>query len=129
MELLLEEITGKIIACGIEVHRTLGPGLLEYVYKKCLEYELKASGLNVVAELPVPLKYKSISFDYSYRLDLLVEDLIVVELKAINEVSSLHKAQLLTYLKLTNTKVGLLLNFNACSLRDGITRVVNTFNF
>ena len=118
-------ITDKIIKSSIEVHNFLGPGLLETSYKICLIHELKNLGLNAKSEIYLPIKYKGIELDIGYRIDLLVEDQIIVELKACRENILLHKAQLFTYLKISNLKLGLLINFNNKLLKDGIFRVIN----
>lgn len=119
------EITGKIIEAGLSVHKALGAGLLEKVYQDCLAYELKLRNMNVLSEQAVPLKYKGIEFDTGFRLDLLVEDSIVIEVKAALDLNPVHKSQILTYVKLLNAKVGLLLNFNVPLFKDGIYRVIN----
>lgn len=119
------EISGKIIACAIKVHRNLGPGLLESAYQTCLEYELKKYGLKVVREQPMPIVYEEIKLDHGYRIDLLVEDKVVVELKTVDIVSDVHKAQVLTYLRLGKYKLGMLVNFKVKLLKEGITRIVN----
>ncbi len=119
----LNELTEKIIGCAIEVHRTLGPGLLESIYEKALSYELKKCGINFESQVVVPVIYKGENLG-EMRLDLLVEDEVIVELKAVDRVDPLFKAQLLSYLKLTKKKLGLLINFNSAALKDGITRVI-----
>ena len=121
----INEITGSIVSCAIEVHTELGPGLLEEPYKRCLAYELSTRGLKVEVELGLPVTYNTIEVNLGYRIDLMVEDQIIVELKSVKEIAPIHKAQLLTYLKLSNKPVGLLLNFNTLRLRDGIARLVN----
>ena len=118
-------ITREIIASAIEVHRVLGPGLLESVYFKCLQYELSARKLPFVTERRVPIIYKGHSLDCEYRVDLLVKDVVVVEVKALAAVLPIHQAQLLTYLKLTGLPVGLLINFNVPKLVTGVKRVIN----
>jgi GxxExxY protein len=120
-----EELTGSIIKCAMEVHTTLGPGLLESAYKECLYYKLRTSGIHVEKEKALPVFFENIQLDCGYRVDLLVEEKIVVELKSVKKVEDIHLAQLLTYMKLGNYKVGLLINFNVVSLKDGIKRVVN----
>ena len=117
-------LTGEIIGAAIEVHRALGPGLLESAYEECLCHELALRGIVFRRQVPLPLAYKGIQLDCGYRLDLLVEDTVVVEVKAVQEVLPLHEAQLLTYLRLGGWKVGLLLNFNVPVLRRGIRRLV-----
>ncbi len=117
-------LTGQIIGAAIEVHRHLGPGLLETAYQCCLAYELKTLGLRVDEQVLLPLVYKDLTVEPAYRLDLLVEDQVVVELKAVEQLTAAHEAQILTYLKLANRKVGLLINFNVKILRQGIRRYV-----
>jgi GxxExxY protein len=123
----LNDISYLIIQAGIEVHRALGPGLLESVYRACLMYELRQRQLAFVAEHLVPLCYKGVILDSAYRLDLLVEDQIVVEVKAIEVVLPVHEAQLLSYLRLMDKPLGLLINFNVPLLTDGVTRRMNGF--
>lgn len=122
----INNLTGTIIGKAIEVHRQLGPGLLESSYKDCLSYELETAGLEVKKEFPVPLVYKKIRLDHGYRIDLLVENEIVVELKTVDTFTDVHFAQILTYMKLGNFKYGLLINFNVCLLSKGIKRFINT---
>lgn len=122
----INDLTGTIIGKAIEVHCQLGPGLLESSYKDCLCYELRVAGLDVKKELPVPLIYKEIQLDHGYRIDLLVENEIVVELKTVDAFNEVHFAQILTYMKLGNYKCGLLINFNVKSLHQGIRRFINT---
>ena len=119
-----QELTEKIIGAAIEVHRTLGPGLLESVYQTCLAHELTERGIAFVQEKAIPVVYKEHQIDCGFRLDFLVADKVVVELKAQDSLQPVHEAQLLTYLKLTGCKVGLLINFNAPLLKDGIVRRV-----
>ena len=119
-----QELTGEIIGAAIEVHRALGPGLLESAYQRCLERELGLRGVDFQREKPLPVSYKGIQLDCGYRLDLLVEERVVVELKAVDVVAPVHEAQLLTYLRLSGCKVGLLINFNVPVLTKGITRRV-----
>lgn len=119
------DITGITIGCAIEVHKQLGPGLLESTYREALLYELRRKDVQVEKEVKVPLKYKSINLDTAYRLDLIINNKIIVELKSVESLNDLHFAQLLTYLKLTNCKLGLLINFNVAFLKTGIRRVVN----
>ena len=120
-----EEITKKIIKCAMEVHTALGPGLLENAYKECLFYKLCKAGLYVEKEKPLPLVFEGINLDCGYRIDLLVENNIVVELKSVKKIEDIHLSQILTYMKLGKFKVGLIMNFNVTSLKDGIRRVVN----
>ncbi len=117
-------ITEKIIGCAMEVHRALGPGLLESAYEECLYYELRNAGLKVVRQSPVPVIYKDIQIECGYRMDLLVEDKVVVELKVIEALHDVHEAQILTYLKFADKEVGLLINFNVKLLKHGIKRYV-----
>jgi GxxExxY protein len=119
-----KELTGQIIGAAIEVHRELGPGLLESAYQACLTQELSFQGLSFEQEKPLPVKYKGIQVDCGYRLDFVVAGKVVVELKAVDAIHKVHEAQLLTYLKLTGCRVGLLINFNVPVLKDGIKRMV-----
>jgi GxxExxY protein len=119
------KITETIIAGAIEVHRELGPGLLESTYEACLAYELVQRGLKVERQKGLPVKYRGVDLDCGYRIDLLVEDLVIVELKVVEKLERIHEAQLLSYLKLSGVPVGLLLNFNVTELRRGIRRLVN----
>ena len=118
-------LTKEIIGSAIEVHRALGPGLLETAYVHCVQHELSSRGLRWRAQQPIPIVYKDIALDVSYRLDLIVEDAVVVELKCVDKLLSLHEAQLLTYLRFTGCPVGLLINFNVTKLTDGIRRLLN----
>lgn len=123
----LNELSSTIIGAAITVHKELGPGLLESVYHRCLVIELRALGLRVETEVPVPVTYRGQCVsDDALRMDLLVEDLIVVELKSVSRVEDIHCKQLLTYLRLTRTSLGLLINFNVSLLKDGLTRIINT---
>jgi GxxExxY protein len=121
----INQITSRIIAAAIEVHRTLGPGLLESVYHTCLLYELRLAGLRVESEKKIPVIYKGIVMDCAYDLDLLVEGNVIAELKCLSVVLPVHEAQLMTQLKLASQPVGLLLNFNVPVMKDGITRKLN----
>ena len=121
-------LTERIIGCAIEVHRNLGPGLLESVYEECLCYELSQIGLRFERQVHLPVTYKGIKLECGYKLDLVVEDSVVVELKSSGDLSPVHQAQLLTYLKTSNKKVGLLINFNAQLLKNGLKRVVNHYD-
>jgi GxxExxY protein len=123
----LNKITDDIIGAAIEVHRALGPGLLESAYEACAAFELVERKRKVERQVPLPLTYKGVQLDCGYRLDLLVDDLVIVEIKAIDALNAVHKAQLLSYLKLTGLHVGLLINFNVKILKHGIVRVVNEF--
>ena len=117
-----DPLTQKVIGCAIEVHRTLGPGLLESTYQKCLAHELMLEDISFALEFPVPVKYKGIRMDCGFRIDLLIEDQLILELKAVEDISGVHKAQLLTYMKLTGINTGLLMNFNVQRLIDGTHR-------
>ena len=119
------ELSNKIIGAAIEVHRTLGPGLLESTYEECLCRELSLNGLSFERQKPLPIRYKGVYLDCGYRLDLVIENCVMVELKSIENLLPIHEAQLLTYLKLTGLKLGLLINFNVPILKDGIKRMVN----
>lgn len=119
------EISEQIIGAAIEVHKSLGPGLLESAYQECLYFELIQKGLSVRREVPRPIVYKEVKLDHGYRIDLLVEDRIVVELKAVESLTDVHLAQILTYLKLGDYKLGLLINFHVKLLKNGIKRVIN----
>ena len=123
----LNELTGAIIGAAIEVHRNLGPGLLESAYESCLLWELRQKDLKVETQVPVPIRYKGIQLDAGYRIDLLVQDKIIVEMKAIDKIQPIHTAQVLTYLKMTNLKMALILNFNVGLMRSGIKRIINDF--
>jgi GxxExxY protein len=118
-------IAHHIIGAAISVHKEVGPGLLESAYQRALMYEMRLRGLNFDAEVPLVFQYKDYLIDDAYRLDLLVEGKIIVELKATDSKTNLHKAQLLTYLRLSKKKLGLLINFNEMKLKDGLVRVVN----
>lgn len=118
-------ISNKIIGLAIEIHRTLGPGLLESAYKECPCYELIQSGFSIKRQLPLPIIYKNVKLDCGYRIDIIVDDLVIIELKTVEKLLPIHEAQLLTYLKLSNKKLGLLLNFCVPILKDGIKRIVN----
>lgn len=117
-------LSERVIGAAIEVHRTLGPGLLESVYEACLCAEFRTIGLTFQRQLPVPIAYKGLVLESPLRIDLLVDDVLVVEVKSVSEVTRVHEAQLLTYLKLANKRVGLILNFNVELLKDGVTRRV-----
>ncbi len=118
----LNDISYKIIGCAYTVHSELGPGLLESTYETCLEYELMKIGLKVEKQKSLPVIYQGIKLDAGYRIDLLVEDKIIIELKSVEVIAPVHEAQLLTYLKLANIKLGLLINFNVKDLKKGIKR-------
>ena len=119
------EISAVIIGCAMKVHTALGPGLLESAYQACLAYELNKTGLNVGKQTPLPLVYENVKLECGYRVDLIVESKVIVEIKSVECLNPIHSVQLLTYLRLSNCKLGLLLNFNVFHLRDGIKRVVN----
>ena len=123
----LNRITEVIIGAAIDVHRALGPGLLESAYQACLAYELHQRGFNVEVEKPLPLVYREVRLDCGYRLDLLVEGLVIVELKSVENLAPIHEAQMISYLKLSGCKVGLLINFNVKYLKYGIKRIVLEF--
>ena len=116
-------VTGRILAAAIEVHRELGPGLMESLYRRCLVHELTTAGLEVASEVEYPVVYKSVGLDLRHRVDLLVAGQVVVELKAVRSLEPVHASQLRTYLRITNVNVGLLINFNVPSLRQGIRRI------
>jgi GxxExxY protein len=118
-------ITREIIGAGIEVHRALGPGLLESAYIPCLQYELAARRLRFLTERAVPIVYKEITLDTKYRIDLIVEDAVIVEVKAVEQLLQVHQAQVLTYMRLTGCPAGLLINFNVARLIDGVKRLLN----
>jgi len=119
-----DPLSKKLIGCALEVHKRLGPGLLESTYEKCLSYELTNAGIKHIIQKELPVDYKGIRLDCCYRIDLLVENKIIVELKSVDKVLPIHEAQLLTYMKLAGIKIGLLMNFNVVRLKDGIKRFV-----
>ncbi len=121
----LNELTGTIIGAAIRVHRELGPGLLESTYEACLSYELGEAGLVVERQVTLPVRYRGVNLDCGYRIDLLVEKAVIVELKALDRIEPIHEAQLLSYLKLSGCNVGLLINFNVKILRNGIRRMIH----
>ena len=123
----LNQLTERVIGACMEIHKTLGPGLLESAYEECLCHELRLAGLGFERQKPLPVAYKGVQLDCGYRLDLVIEDTLIVELKTVQELSPIHEAQLLTYLKLSGLTVGLLINFNVPVLRRGIRRLVNHF--
>jgi len=127
LTLEINELSSKIIGAAIEVHKALGPGLLESAYEECLCHELSLRGSRLERQKPLPIIYKGKQLDCGYRLDIVVEGKIIIELKACEKIEPIHRAQLLTYLKLSNLNLGLLLNFNVPVLRDGIFRLVNEF--
>jgi len=120
-----DEISSVIIGCAIDIHRTFGPGLLESAYRECLFYDLTEKGLFVVKEKPMLIIYKEVRLDHGYRMDLLVENKVVVELKRVEAINEVHIAQLLTYLKLGHYQLGLIINFQNKLLKDGIKRIIN----
>jgi GxxExxY protein len=120
----INHITGLIITAAMKVHSALGPGLLESAYHACLMHELRKQGVHVTSEVAVPVEYDGVTLDVGYRMDLVVENMVVVELKCVEAFSPIHEAQLLSYLKLTGFQVGLLINFHVVHLRDGIKRMV-----
>ena len=123
----LNRMSGVIVDAAIAVHTALGPGLLERAYEACLLYELRKRGLTVEAQVPLPIVYDSVHLEIGYRIDLLVEDAIIVELKACESIAPVHRVQLLSYLKLSKKPLGLLLNFHAPLMRDGIVRMKNGY--
>ena len=119
-----DELSNKVLGCALEVHRQLGPGLLESAYEQCLAYELKRANIPFRVQVELPIEYKQIQLDCGYRMDLLVADRLIVELKSVDQLLRIHEAQILTYMKLAKLKVGLLINFNVEVLRQGIKRFV-----
>ncbi|GAA4314945.1 GxxExxY protein [Mucilaginibacter gynuensis] len=119
------ELSGAVIGLAIEVHKALGPGLLESAYKECLYYKIAQSGLYVEKEKAMPLVFEEVKLDCGYRIDLLIENKLVVEIKSVEALNDVHTAQILTYMKLGQYKVGLLINFNVLMLKDGVKRMVN----
>jgi len=122
VKLECEDITGKIIGGAIKVHRALGPGLLESAYEACLAHELCSVGLAIQRQVSLPVVYDGVTLDCGYRLDLLVEQVVIIEIKSVQKILPIHEAQLLTYLRLSSRPVGLILNFNVLRMTDGITR-------
>lgn len=120
-----DQLSNIIIGCAIKVHTALGPGLLESAYEECLYYELIKEGLKVQKQKPLPLIYHEVKLEVGYRVDLLVEEKVIIEVKAVDQLNDVHLAQVLTYLKLNNNKLGLLINFNVARVKEGIRRVVN----
>lgn len=119
----INQLTDRIIGCAIEVHKRLGPGLLESAYEECLAFELKCAGLEIERQAPVPVVYKDIKLEYGYRIDILVEKTVLLELKSIEAIAPVHVAQVLTYLKFADKQLGLLINFNVPLLKDGLKRL------
>jgi GxxExxY protein len=119
------ELSRVVFDCALKVHQALGPGLLESAYEECLFYELKKTGLEIQKQKPLPLIYEEVKLDVGYRLDIIVENKLILEIKSVDALNDIHFAQLLTYLKLTNCRLGLLINFNVVLIKNGIKRVVN----
>jgi GxxExxY protein len=119
-----DKLSNRVIGCALEVHRYLGPGLLESTYEQCLAHELKMAGIPFKLQCPLPVEYKGIKLDCGYRIDLLIDDSIIVELKSVEKILPIHKAQLLTYMKLSGISIGLLMNFNVEYIKNGIKRIV-----
>ncbi len=119
------EISKIIFDCALKVHKALGPGLLESAYEECLYYELKKTGLNVVKQKPLPLIYEDVKLEIGYRVDLIIENKVIIEIKSVDALNDIHLAQVLTYLKLSDCKLGMLINFNVTLIKNGIKRVVN----
>ena len=122
--MIFDDLSNKVIGCAIEVHKTLGPGLLESAYEKCLSFELSSANIKHSLQKDIPIQYKNTNLDAGYRIDLLVENDLIVELKAVDKFLPIHQAQLLTYMKLSNINTGLLINFNVPRLKEGIKRFV-----
>jgi GxxExxY protein len=123
----IDRVTEAIIGAAIAVHRAIGPGLLESAYQACMEFELTERGLQVKPQDPLPVVYKGVRLDCGYRIDLIVENAVIVELKSVDKVIPIHEAQLLSYLKLSSKTVGLLINFNVPILKQGVRRIVNQY--
>ncbi len=123
----LNVLTEKIIGCAIEVHKGIGPGLLESAYEECLCFELRQAGLKFERQVPLPVIYKGVNLDCGYRLDLIVEGQIILEIKAVDKIVPIHEAQILSYLRMLDKRVGLVLNFHSTVLKNGIKRIVNNF--
>ncbi|OYP30407.1 GxxExxY protein [Rhodopirellula sp. MGV] len=119
-----DQLSHRVIGCAIEVHRTLGPGLLESAYEQCLAHELALNNIRFQLQHPQPVEYKGYRLDCGYRIDLLIEDSLIIELKSVSQLAEIHQAQILTYMKLAGLKTGLLINFNVIKLKDGINRLV-----
>ena len=119
------EISSKILDCSIRIHRTLGPGLFESVYEEVLCYELQKANLSFERQVGIQVKYEGVKMDIGFRADIIVENKVIIELKSVEAIAPVHKKQLLTYLKLSGLKLGLLINFNEALLKDGLTRIVN----
>jgi len=119
-----DDLSNRVIGCAINVHRELGPGLLESTYEQCLAQELKLNGMSFFLQHPLPVEYKGVRLDCGYRVDILVEDNLILELKSVEAIKGIHAAQLLTYMKLSGVRTGLLINFNVSKLKSGIKRFV-----
>jgi len=119
-----DDLSNKVIGCALNVHRELGPGLLESTYEQCLCYELSKAGIQLERQKELPVRYQEVQIDCGYRIDLLIEGALIIELKSVDKLERIHEAQLLTYMKLSNIEIGLLINFNSVLLRDGIRRMV-----
>jgi GxxExxY protein len=119
-----DELSNRVIGCALEVHRNLGPGLLESTYEQCFAHELRVEGMPFKLQHPLPVEYKGLKLDCGYRVDLLIDNSLIVELKSVDSVLPIHQAQLLTYMKLSSIKIGLLMNFNVKYLKTGIIRMV-----
>ncbi len=119
-----DELSNRVIGCALEVHRELGPGLLELTYEQCLAHELKLNGIRFELQHPLPVEYKGVRLDCGYRVDVLVEGKLIIELKSVEQIKGIHEAQLLTYMRLAGVKIGLLINFNVTKLKNGIKRFV-----
>lgn len=122
--MLFDKLSNKVIRCAIEVHRNLGPGLLESTYEHCLAFELQAAEIAFVRQKPLPVNYKGTELDCGYRVDLLIEDKLIVELKSVDKLQKIHEAQILTYMRLSNLNLDLLINFNETLLKNGLKRFV-----
>lgn len=123
------DLSHQIIKCALKVHSVLGPGLLESAYEACLLYELRKASFNVASQVALPVVYENVKLDLGYKIDIVVEDLVLLELKAIEEISPVHRAQLLSYLRLSKKSLGLLINFNVTHLKEGIHRVLNGYEW
>jgi GxxExxY protein len=123
----LDAMTRRIIGAAIEVHRRIGPGLLESAYNACLSFELRQMGFRIDEQVPLPIIYRDVKLDCGYRMDFVVEDAVIIEVKAMEQLAPVHHAQLLSYLRLADKRVGLLINFHVRMLKDGIRRIVNDF--
>ena len=123
----LNDLSYRIIGAGVEIHRALGPGLLERTYRTCMVYELRERRMNVVTEQLIPIRYKGLTLDGGYRIDLIVEDTVIVELKSVDTILPVHHAQVLSYLRHTKRPLGLLMNFNVAVLTSGVERIINGY--